>query len=385
MSLILKDVYEDTKRIYGLELLAGSKGLSGIMNWVYLAEDATASDFLSPGQLVITTGVSRPHSSAWLSELIQMLIQAHTCGLIINVGNYITEEDITKEIRQLCEDSDYPLFIMPWKTHIADITHDYYNRIFADNQTEQTLTNAFLNLVRTPFDTSYSVSVLEEYGYSAHQPYGILYLQADGWNTNTVRNISRTAKAAHPQCHICITKQYLAIIIPRPDTAELCGIAEKLLHTYTLHAPNSSLYIGISNTCNGFDAFARSFYYAKSAACISHYRQQAICNFDNLGFYKILLSVSDRTLLKDYVRQMLGPVFDYDEQHHSSYTDTLYQYLLCDGSILRIADALYCHRNTVNYRVKLLKETLHYQLDDTQTRCELLIAYQIQEFLTLNL
>ena len=161
MSLILKDVFEDTKRIYGLELLAGSKGLSGIMNWVYLAEDATASDFLSPGQLVITTGVSRPHSSAWLSELIQMLIQAHTCGLIINVGNYITEEDITKEIRQLCEDSDYPLFIMPWKTHIADITHDYYNRIFADNQTEQTLTNAFLNLVRTPFDTSYSVSVLE--------------------------------------------------------------------------------------------------------------------------------------------------------------------------------------------------------------------------------
>ena len=82
---------------------------------------------------------------------------------------------------------------------------------------------------------------------------------------------------------------------------------------------------------------------------------------------------------------MLGPVFDYDEQHHSNYTDTLYQYLLCDGSILRIADALYCHRNTVNYRVKLLKETLHYQLDDVPTRCELLIAYQIQEFLTLDL
>ena len=43
MSLILKDVFEDTKRIYGLELLAGSKGLASIMNWVYLAEDATAS------------------------------------------------------------------------------------------------------------------------------------------------------------------------------------------------------------------------------------------------------------------------------------------------------------------------------------------------------
>ena len=368
MSLILKDVFEDTKRIYGLELLAGSKGLASIMNWVYLAEDATASEFLSPGQLVITTGVSRPHSSAWLSELIQMLIQAHTCGLIINVGNYITEEDITKEIRQLCDDSDYPLFIMPWKTHIADITHDYYNRIFADNQTEQTLTNAFLNLVRTPFDTSYSVSVLEEYGYFSHQPYGILYLQADEWNTDTARNISRTAKAAHPQCHICITKQYLAIIIPQPDTTELSDMADELFHTYTLHVPNNSLYIGISNTCNG-----------------AHYRQQAICNFDSLGFYKVLLSVSDRTLLKDYVRQMLGPVFDYDEQHHSSYTDTLYQYLLCDGSILRIADALYCHRNTVNYRVKLLKETLHYELDDMQTRCELLIAYQIQEFLTLDL
>ncbi len=385
MSLILKEVYEDTKRIYDLELLAGAKGLTNIMNWVYLAEDTTTSEFLSPGQLIITTGISRPHSSSWLFELIQMLMDAHTCGLIINIGNYISEEDITKEIRKLCEDSDYPLFIMPWKTHIADITHDYYNRLFADNQTEQTVTNAFLNLVRTPADTSYSLSVLEEYGYSAHQSYSILYLQAALWNSDTVRTITRTAETLLPECHICETRQYLAIIIPKPTTKIATQIAEEILHSYTLHTPAGSLHIGISNICNGLHEFCRSFFYARAAAMIAQYRQNSVCHFDNLGFYKILLSVSDRSLLTDYVNRLLGSVLEYDRQHNSNYTDTLYQYLLCDGSIVRIADALYCHRNTVNYRVKILKETLHYSLDDIHTRYELFIAYQIQDFLTLDI
>lgn len=118
---------------------------------------------------------------------------------------------------------------------------------------------------------------------------------------------------------------------------------------------------------------------------IAQYRQNSVCHFDNLGFYKILLSVSDRSLLTDYVNRLLGSVLEYDRQHNSNYTDTLYQYLLCDGSIVRIADALYCHRNTVNYRVKILKETLHYSLDDIHTRYELFIAYQIQDFLTLDI
>ena len=38
MSVILRDVYEETRNRFGLKLIAGEKGLSSAMNWEYIAE-----------------------------------------------------------------------------------------------------------------------------------------------------------------------------------------------------------------------------------------------------------------------------------------------------------------------------------------------------------
>ena len=102
--------------------------------------------------------------------------------------------------------------------------------------------------------------------------------------------------------------------------------------------------------------------------------------FDDLGFYKILFSVSDRNVLNDYWREKLEPVITYDKIHKSCCLETLYQYLICSGSIQKIAEAMYCHRNTVNYRVRILRETLGLHLDNVQDRFELLAAFYVRSF-----
>lgn len=55
-----------------------------------------------------------------------------------------------------------------------------------------------------------------------------------------------------------------------------------------------------------------------------------------MGFYKLLLSVNDTDVLREYVNDTLGSIITYDEQHHTNYLETLYQYLLCDGSIQKL-------------------------------------------------
>ena len=43
-----------------------------------------------------------------------------TCGLILNTGMYLSEDDITPEIRNFCEEHSYPLFTMPVSyTHLT--------------------------------------------------------------------------------------------------------------------------------------------------------------------------------------------------------------------------------------------------------------------------
>lgn len=58
MSLLLQDIYSETKDNYHLELVCGAGGLNRLMNWVYVAEDIATTDFLHGGELIITTGSS---------------------------------------------------------------------------------------------------------------------------------------------------------------------------------------------------------------------------------------------------------------------------------------------------------------------------------------
>lgn len=64
-----------------------------------------------------------------------------------------------------------------------------------------------------------------------------------------------------------------------------------------------------------------------------------------------------------YWREKLGPVLAYDKAHKSCCLETLYQYLICSGSIQKVAEAMFCHRNTVSYRVRILRETLGLPLE----------------------
>lgn len=139
MSICLRDIYEETKDKYELKLLAGEGGLHQEMNWVYVAEDNANASFLRTGELIISTGALYDHTEKWLLQLVRTLWSRHTCGLILNVGKNIFEEDITENVRKFCSSHDFPLFIMPWHIHIYDITRDYYDRIFVDARTEDTI------------------------------------------------------------------------------------------------------------------------------------------------------------------------------------------------------------------------------------------------------
>ena len=147
MSLLLQDIYSETKDNYHLELVCGAGGLNRLMNWVYVAEDIATTDFLHGGELIITTGMGKQASPGWLADFIHELFRQGTCGLILNTGMYLSEGDITPEIRSFCEEHSYPLFTMPWEIHIYDITRSYYNRIFRDTQSSDAVTEAVLDLI----------------------------------------------------------------------------------------------------------------------------------------------------------------------------------------------------------------------------------------------
>lgn len=450
MALTLSDIYYETKQTYHLSLLCGERGLSRIMNWVYVSEDISTTSFLQGGELIITTGLSSHSSSHWLRDFIQAIVRQNACGLIVNLGDYLAQKDITPEIISYCNEHDFPVFAMPWKTHIYDITHDYYNRIFYDTQTDNTITNAFFSLLRKDEDADRSILILEEYNYprsssycvctllsgeeqsgsadfqpapllpddslqndSLAQPFSPLHPKKDGKDARLLHTITNYLKETLPDCHLCVTARTYTMICPisgtqmhlprtqtsaagsqtnttasksisnrQSDISTLAATMERLLSTLRSAGSTSNFHIGIGNVVDSLSLLSDSFRNAKAALSMAVFQQQEIFSYNEMGFYKLLLSIDDTKLLNDYVQEYLGTLLAYDEAHHSNYAETLRQYILCSGSLQAVAAAMYCHRNTVNYRLHALREDFGIALDDINQRFHYLTAFYILDYLS---
>jgi DNA-binding PucR family transcriptional regulator len=68
--------------------------------------------------------------------------------------------------------------------------------------------------------------------------------------------------------------------------------------------------------------------------------------------------LGDRTDVPGYVRQVLGPVLDYDEQRGTELVHTLDAYYAQGASLARAKDVLHVHVNTVVQRLDRVRHLL---------------------------
>lgn len=395
MSLTLDTIYHSTGNKYHLKLIAGKGGLGKIMNWVYISEDISNGSFLRGGELVITTGVSAS-SKEWLHDFIKTMISHNTSGIIINTGKYIQTEDIGEDILTLCNTNDFCLFTMPWNIHIYDITRDYYNRIFLDTQTDTTLSNAFLSMIRDDSDKEKSLLLLKETGILPDSQCCICNI-----DLSTFPDKSRVSFVVesflltqHADCHpVPVGHSLLLIFYSRdtedmpdiPNILDIPDITGKLASRLDACFPESRYTIGISGASQPLTELKDTYRQSSAAVTMAKYTRNKLYFYDDMGFFRLLLAVKNNSLLESYAEEYLGSLIEYDRTHDSSYTETLRQYLLCDGSIQMIASHLFCHRNTINYRVKTLRENWDLNLDDPELRFQLMTSFLILDYLKLKL
>lgn len=395
MSLTLKELYYSTKNKYHLELLSEDSSLSRVIDWVYVSEDINSFGFLNGGELVITTGVSS-EGAHWLSDFIQKLIECDACGLIVNTGPYLKREDITEEILTLCQIHEFPLLIMPWDVHIRTLTKDYCSRIFNETLADTAVTESFLTLLQPGRDLKQPILTLDGYGFSKNDTYCICILSsapaADMAKEFSGSCLSQNQLFLHAKRylrstllkhHIAIYKNTAVVVCAASDLIEIQSFIKGLLENFELYYPKSCLHVGIGSVAASLTELSLSYQHAQAALTMSSYTSTRLMSFEDMGFFKILLSVDNTALLESYRDKYLKQLAEYDAIHHSNCLETLYNYLLFNGSIQAVANVMHCHRNTVNYRVHSLKDLLDDPLEDVQVRFEYMTAFMIRDFLDI--
>ena len=99
--------------------------------------------------------------------------------------------------------------------------------------------------------------------------------------------------------------------------------------------------------------------------------------YNKLGVYKLLADIHNQSLTTDFLNSTLGPILDYDAVHHTDYLHILEVYFDHDCSIIHTADALYCHKNTLSYKLNKIKELLDYDILTNENRTNIMLSFYI--------
>lgn len=111
--------------------------------------------------------------------------------------------------------------------------------------------------------------------------------------------------------------------------------------------------IGVSPVYDGYPPPGSPLNYAK-AALLATTEDEAVVAFD-VNPYAIA-AITDPQTMERYRDLVLGGLADVGAADRQLLVSTFQQWVACDGSIPATAGALFCHPNTVRYRLRRLKQ-----------------------------
>jgi DNA-binding PucR family transcriptional regulator len=174
--------------------------------------------------------------------------------------------------------------------------------------------------------------------------------------------------------------KYLITVLQGFPQSTVNSAFERLNEVCNFGGPEYRIRAGISANEAGLRSLSRSYKKALALLRIAERQEQPIVSYGNIGLYQLLLEIEDQKVMKSFYEEKLGQLEAYDRKNRTDYLLTLKQYLESNGSIQEVAKETFVHRNTINYKIKKIKEILQCELT-YQDGLKLLLAFYIRELL----
>lgn len=382
MAILLRQLCEKASYLYGMRVLAGENGTVNMVQWIHTMEDAANSVYVHGGELIFTTGIAQK-GDAWLLEFVRNLDRHGASGLVVNVGPYIPE--VPGEVIDYCNEKDFPLLEVPWKTLLIDITRDFASQIIENEKEEETLSGALKNIVLDPKNSREYLAVLTQNQFDISGRFCVIGIDADFRKKTEYRrkmllsHLMRCMGQASGRAGYFAAEDSVFLVLNGWSGQEIQDLVEQIEKREKKEV--SEWKIAVGKNQSGIAQLAENYRSVCRLLRLARRQGKSPLYYEKFGAKKILLSVGDHSVLEEYYRETLGVLERYDRENDTEYLILLQKYLEMDGSVQALADAVYVHRNTINYQLNKIKKILGRDFSGLQSRYELILAYQIKELL----
>jgi purine catabolism regulator len=359
----------------GLELASGHDSAEAHVRWVHSTELPDPTPWLRGGELLLTTGLQLGGPKVQ-RELIERLADHDIAGLGFGTG--FTHKRLPTALLTAARKRSFPVFEVPYElpfiaiterafAHLLDERYEMLQRNMAGDVLAEALTGHLypeeLQGRLRPFGIGEQVAVLT---FALQDP------------SAAASSLERVLERERANSLVAIRGGLLCAVVDgdRLDPIALAGlIRDELAARFgdvraaaSRAAPTHSLRLSFHE--------ARC---ALEAVRLQNGGAPDVASYADLGAFQLLLSLQDDDALISYCRGVLGPV----EQGEGDYGDELLRsldvFIEHNGHWEKAANALFCHRHTLRYRVRRVEQLTGRNFSNARDRIEFWLALRGRE------
>lgn len=393
MAVTLREIIKQVQHLE-MKLVAGETGLDHEVSWTHMVDSDTISAFLQGQELTFTTGLGL-NENLTLLRLVKEVWKNKASGIVINIGPYISE--IGQDVIDFANEKGFPVFEVPWKIHMAEIMRIICFAITKEQQNAIEVATALNNAFLCPGQEELYVSALMRKGYFTDSAYTVVNVRVEEeHNRVTGTRLEQIAStlSSHIRCNyngiLCCAQEKQILLVLCDYSAEACQeTVERIFQMLCRMArQKEQMLVSVSKQVSGLRQIYKSYQFAEKMADLLCFCQVPgerkadagkLLFYKDLGIYRVLLTLTDREALEEYLADTVAPLYEYDEINHADLVRVLQCYLKNDCSVKSTAEELIVHRNTINYKLGKVAEILGKNLADFDVRFQLSVGFLLYQ------
>lgn len=184
---------------------------------------------------------------------------------------------------------------------------------------------------------------------------------------------------------ISIIASFIAADPSAKDTDRFSQIAQQITDLNDDNFFHGRSYtLGISFVHHDFTLIEKGYAEAKKVLAIKETLPFKSNFYEDLGIYRLLLSIKNQGYLDHYIEDYLHAIIEYDKKTDSNLLETLRIYLECGGSKKETADRLFIVRQTLYHRLNKIESILGKDFMSPLNRVALEVAIIANQLRTIT-
>jgi purine catabolism regulator len=390
----------------GLSLVSGQEAAQTHVRWVHSTELLDPTPWLKGGELLLTMGIQLEEPTVQRA-FIERLAEHEIAGLGFGTG--VNHERLPSALVSAAKSRSFPLFEVPYELPFIAITERVFTQLVDEryemlqrNMVGDVLAEALTGhlypeqlqarlrpfgigetvavLAFKPPDLSAAASLLERI-LEREQVHSLVAVRAgllcaviDATGANgAARGAARTAGPARAAGAArtpgaARPAEFDPIELARKIRSELGERFGEVPAAASRPAATHSLRLSFHE--------ARC---ALEAVRLQDGDAPEVATYRDLGAFQLLLSMQDNDALVSYCRGVLGPLEQGEGDYGHELLRSLDVFIEHNGHWEQAANALYCHRHTLRYRIRRVEQLTGRDLSNARDRIEFWLALRGRE------